>query len=31
MVRVQSTDRHGQDHMDEYHADWSGWTTGDGE
>ena len=31
MVRVRSTDRHGQDSMDEYHANWSGWTTADGD
>ena len=31
MVRVRSTDRHGQDRMDEYHADWSRWKTADAE
>ena len=30
MVRVRSTDRHGQERMDEYHANWSGWMTADG-
>ena len=30
MVRVRSTDRHGQDRMDKYHANSSEWMTTDG-